>query len=239
MPARGHARDDRLMRAPLRIAVLASGRGSNLAALVAARDAGVLPVQIAGVFSDRASAGALEVARAAGIPAQVLAPRDYPDRLAFDEALFAAVGAVQPGLIVCAGYMRIIEAAVVERFVGRMLNIHPSLLPAYQGLRTHARVLRAGDRVHGASVHFVSAELDGGPVLAQARIDVLPGDSAEDLARRLLPQEHRLLVASVGLFARRRVEPTPFGIALDGALLAEPLRLGADGALRDAHDAVA
>ncbi len=222
------------MPAPLRIAVLASGRGSNLAALLAAREAGSLPVEFAGVFSDRAACGALSIARDAGVPALALSPRDHFDRLAFDEALFAAVEAVQPALIVCAGYMRIIEAAVVERFEGRMINIHPSLLPAYQGLRTHERVLRAGDRVHGASVHFVSAELDAGAVIAQARIAVGDGDTPESLARRLLPHEHRLLAACVGLFARRRVAPTPFGVALDGALLQEPLRLADDGTLRDA-----
>ena len=227
------------MPGPLRIAVLASGRGSNLAALVAARDAGTLPVEIAGVFSDRAGAGALEIARAAGIAATALSPREHYDRLAFDEALFAAVDSVQPGLIVCAGYMRIIEPSVVERVVGRMLNIHPSLLPAYPGLRTHERVLRAGDRVHGASVHFVTPELDGGPVVAQARIDVRDGDTPESLARRLLPQEHRLLVACVGLFARRALAPTPFGVALDGALLEAPLRLAADGSLRDARGVAA
>jgi phosphoribosylglycinamide formyltransferase-1 len=227
------------MPAMLRIAVLASGRGSNLAALVAARDAGCLPVEIAGVFSDRASAGALDVARAAGIAATALSPRDHFDRLAFDEALFAAVAAVQPALIVCAGYMRVIEAAVVERFVGRMINIHPSLLPAYPGLRTHERVLRAGDRVHGASVHFVTPELDGGPVIAQARIAVRDGDTPESLARRLLPEEHRLLVACVGLFARRALAPTPFGVAIDGALLDAPLRLAADGTLRDTQGVAA
>jgi phosphoribosylglycinamide formyltransferase-1 len=120
-----------------------------------------------------------------------------------------------------------------------MVNIHPSLLPAFPGLRTHERVLRAGDRVHGASVHFVTPELDGGPVIAQARIDVRDGDTPEVLARRLLPQEHRLLVACVDLLARRTLAPTPFGVALDGALLDAPLRLAADGSLRDAQGVAA
>jgi phosphoribosylglycinamide formyltransferase-1 len=227
------------MRGRLPIAVLASGRGSNLQALLAARDAGRLPIDIVGVFSDRAQAPALAVARSAGVPPLALAPRDYYDRLAFDEALFAAIEAVQPQLIVCAGYMRIIEAALVERHMGRMINIHPSLLPAFQGLHTHQRVLRAGDRQHGASVHFVSPDLDGGPVIAQVRIDVEPGDSAESLARRLLPHEHRLLEACVGLLARRTVAPTPFGIAIDGTLLDAPLQLDAANVLRDAgHAAV-
>jgi phosphoribosylglycinamide formyltransferase-1 len=225
--------------AALRIAVLASGRGSNLRALIEARDAGRLPVEIAGVFCDRASAGALDIARAAGIETHVLSPRDHYDRLAFDEALFTAIDAVQPQLIACAGYMRIIQAAVVDRYVGRMINIHPSLLPAYQGLHTHARVLRAGERVHGASVHFVTPELDGGPVIAQVRMDVEPGDTPESLARRLLPLEHRLLVACVGLIARRTLAPTPFGVALDGALLEAPLELDVHDQLRSAdHVAV-
>lgn len=218
----------------LRIAVLASGRGSNLQALLEARARSALQVDIAGVFSDRPAADALALARAAGVPAQALLPRDFPDRASFDEALFAAVGAVQPQLIVCAGYMRIIDAVVVERLVGRMINIHPSLLPAYQGLRTHERVLRAGDRSHGASVHFVTPELDGGPVIAQARIDVRDGDTPESLAARLLPHEHRLLTACVDLFARRHVAPTPFGVAIDGQLLQAPLELATDGKLRGA-----
>lgn len=227
------------MPATLRIAVLASGRGSNLAALVGAREAGMLPVTIAGVFSDKAGAGALAVARAAGIPAAAIPPRDHADRLAFDRALFAAVESVQPSLIVCAGYMRIIDAAVVGRFPGRMINIHPSLLPAHPGLRTHERALRAGDRVHGASVHFVTAELDGGPVIAQASIEVSDSDTPESLARRLLPREHHLLVACVGLFARRRLSPTPSGVMLDGVPLPAPLRLDDDGVLRDARGVAA
>ncbi len=223
----------------LRIAVLASGRGSNLEALLDARARGALRAEIVGVFSDRTGANALAVARAAGVPSQSLQPRDFPDRVSFDEALFAAVGAVQPELIVCAGYMRIIDAVVVERLVGRMINIHPSLLPAYQGLHTHERVLRAGDRSHGASVHFVTPELDGGPVIARTRIEVRDGDTADSLAARLLPHEHRLLVACVDLFARRRVQPTPFGVAIDGELIQAPLDLASDGSLRGAdHVAV-
>lgn len=216
----------------LRIAVLASGRGSNLLSLIQARNAGTLAVDLAGVFSDRATAGALAIARSAGIHAVSLAPRDHFDRLAFDLALFELVEAVQPQLIVCAGYMRIIDTALVERHLGRMINIHPSLLPSYQGLHTHQRVLRAGDRSHGASVHFVTAQLDGGPVIAQVRIEVQANDDAPSLARRLLPHEHRLLVASVGLFTRCAVAPTPFGIAVDGRLLDAALQLDDQSTLR-------
>ncbi len=219
-----------------RVAVLVSGRGSNLRALIEAQSAGHLGARIVGVFSDKATAPALDLARAAGIDAQALAARDYYDRLAFDEAMFELIDALQPTLIVCAGYMRIISSDVVERYVGRMINIHPSLLPSYQGLRTHERVLRAGDRVHGASVHFVTPELDGGPVIAQTRIDVTRDDTPETLAQRLLPREHRLLVATVELACRRELMATPFGVAIDGHLIEAPLRLdehnrliGADG----------
>ena len=187
---------------PLRVAVLASGRGSNLQALIDAERDLALDIQLAGVFSDRAGSKALERARVAGIHAEALSPRDHYDRLAFDLALFERVEAVQPALIVCAGYMRMISTEVVDRWSERMINIHPSLLPAYQGLHTHERVLRAGDRTHGASVHFVTGELDGGPVISQVRMDVREGDSPADLAQRLLPLEHRLLVATVALMTR-------------------------------------
>lgn len=222
-----------LRMAALRIAVLASGRGSNLQALIDARFAGALDVELVGVFSDKAKAVALERARTHGIAALALDPRDYYDRLAFDEALFAAVDATRPDFVVCAGYMRMISPEVVERYAGRMINIHPSLLPAYQGLKTHARALAAGDAVHGASVHFVTAELDGGPVIAQVRMGIVAGDTPEALAARLLPLEHRLMVACVALIARRSVFPTPFGIAIDGRLQDAPLALDADGVLRD------
>lgn len=216
----------------MRLAVLASGRGSNLGALLAARAAGRLGFTLAGVFSDRPEAPALALAAAAGAPALALAPRAYPDRAAHDAALGDAVAAVQPDLIVLAGYMRVLADAFVGRFEGRMLNIHPSLLPKHPGLRTHQRALEAGDAWHGASVHFVVPALDAGPVVAQARIAVLPGDDAEALATRLLPREHALLVASVGLFATGRLAQDGAHARLDDRVLARPLRLGDDDALR-------
>ena len=217
----------------MRLAVLVSGRGSNLQALIDAIAAGRLPATIAGVFSDKRKAYALERARQAHLHAEAVAPRDYADRAAHDEALFERIAAVQPGLIVCAGYMRLISAGVVERWQGRIINIHPSLLPRYQGLDTHERALRNGDAEHGASVHFVTPELDGGPVLAQARIPVEPGDTPDALAARLLPHEHRLMVASVELLARRRVHLTAHGIAVDGRPLDAPLELHPDDRLYD------
>jgi phosphoribosylglycinamide formyltransferase-1 len=215
----------------LRIAVLASGRGSNLEALIAARDRGHLAIDLALVASDRPEARALAVARAASIPTIALEPKAFADRAAFDRALFAAVGRIQPHLIVCAGYMRVISADVVGAWLGRMINIHPSLLPAYPGLHTHARALADGAREHGASVHFVTADLDAGPVIAQARIPVAPDDTPERLAARLLPLEHRLLVATVGLFAAGRVALDASAVRIDGVPLARPLQLTAGGVL--------
>lgn len=215
----------------LRLAVLASGRGSNLRALLDAIAAGTLPARIAGVFSDKPACGAIAIAREAGLPTVALRPRDYPDRAAHDRALFDAVAAVQPDLIVCAGYLRIITEATVERFEDRMINLHPSLLPRHKGLDTHAAALAAGDAVHGASVHAVVPALDAGPVLAQARIPVLAGDTPEALADRLRPREHALLVACVDAFARGRARLRDGGWQVDGAPLRAPLRLGDDDQL--------
>lgn len=208
------------MDRPLRVAALASGRGSNLAALIAAR----LPVEFVLVGSDKARAGALAVAAEAGIPTMHLSPRDFPDRVAFDRALFGKVAEAKPDLLVLAGYMRIIDGSVVAGWEGRAINIHPSLLPKYRGLHTHRQCLEAGDAEHGASVHFVTAELDGGPVIAQARIPVLAGDTEESLAERLLVEEHRLLPAVVSAMAAGRLSWSN-GPMFDGHALKAPLSL--------------
>ncbi|SEP12550.1 phosphoribosylglycinamide formyltransferase-1 [Luteibacter sp. UNC138MFCol5.1] len=212
------------MDRPLRVAALASGRGSNLAALVAARDAGRLPVEFTLVGSDKAQAGALAVARDAGIPTVALSPKDYVTRADFDAALFGRVADSGADLLVLAGYMRIVDGAVVAAWEGRAINVHPSLLPKYRGLHTHRRCLEAGDTEHGASVHFVTAELDGGPVVAQARIPVHPGDTEADLAERLLVEEHRLLPAVVAAIASGRLR-WHGGPVFDGQALTSPLRL--------------
>ncbi|MBS0555845.1 MAG: phosphoribosylglycinamide formyltransferase [Proteobacteria bacterium] len=214
------------------VVVLASGRGSNFAALLGAQQRGELPIRIHALLSDKFAAPALDIARAAGIAAIAVTPRDFPDRAAFDRALFAQAALLQPDLIVLAGYMRMIDAAVVQAWAGKIINIHPSLLPKYPGLRTHQRALDAGDAVHGASVHFVTAQLDGGPVFAQARMPILAGDTADTLAARLLPLEHRLLAASVGLIARGRIARDGDGVTLDGVRLDAPLQLQDDATLR-------
>jgi phosphoribosylglycinamide formyltransferase-1 len=214
-----------------RIAVLASGRGSNLQALIDAAADARLPASVVGVFSDRPGAGALERARSAGIPATALRPRDYPTRAEYDEALFSQVDSVQPDLIVCAGYMRLLSDPAVQARHGRMINIHPSLLPAFKGLHTHQQALDAGAVEHGASVHFVTPELDGGPVIAQARVPVHPGDDADCLAQRVLAREHGLLLATVDLLIRGRVRLDGTQVTFDGHALAEPLQLDADGRL--------
>jgi len=213
------------MARPLRVAALASGRGSNLAALIAARDAGQLPIEFTLVGSDRAQAGALDVATAAGIPTLALNPKDYPSRAAFDAALFDRIAQSGAELLVLAGFMRIVDAAVVSAWEGRAINVHPSLLPKYRGLHTHRRCLEAGDAEHGASVHYVTAELDGGPVVAQARIAVRAGDTEADLAERLLVEEHKLLPAVVGAIAMGRLRWQD-GPVFDEAPLTRPLDLG-------------
>lgn len=221
------------MSSPLRIAVLASGRGSNLQALIAARDAGTLPVEFVLVGSDKAKAGALELAEAAGIPRLALNPKAYPSRRDFDLELFARIEASGAELLVLAGYMRILDGEALHPWVGRMINIHPSLLPKYRGLHTHRRALEAGDAEHGASVHYVTAELDGGPVIAQARIGIEAGDHEDLLAQRLLAYEHRLLPAVVRMIAADRLGyVAPDGVALDGDRLSAPLELRGDELVR-------
>lgn len=211
--------------------MLASGRGSNFAALLAAQASAQLPIRICALLSDKRTAHALLLAEDAGVAAIALTPRDFADRAAFDRALFARAAEYSPDLIVLAGYMRVIDSAVIEQWRGKVINIHPSLLPKYPGLHTHARALEAGDTVHGASVHYVTAQLDGGPVIAQAELPVLAGDTAESMAARLLPLEHRLLVATLGLIARGRVQLGADGVEFDGAVLPVPLRLQPDGVL--------
>lgn len=209
--------------------MLASGRGSNLAALLEARERSELPVEFVLVGSDKAGAGALRLAEAANVPTLALDPRSYPDRRAFDLDLFRRVAASGADWLVLAGFLRILDGEALKPWVGRIINIHPSLLPKYRGLHTHRRALEAGDAEHGASVHFVTAELDGGPVIAQARLAIEAGDDEERLARRLLPLEHRLLPAVLGLLAAGRLQWDGQAPRFDGQPLSAPLRLGDAG----------
>ena len=199
------------------LVVLASGRGSNLRALLDAEQSGRLRgARVLAVASDRPGCAALELARKAGRREIALRPADFGSRADFDAALFDAVLALDPALLVCAGFMRILSPAAVQRTGGRMINIHPSLLPRHAGLRTHERALAEGDAEHGATVHQVIADVDAGPVIAQARVPILPGDDAEALAARVLAREHPLLVAVVRAFAEGQLRADATGVAWRG-----------------------
>jgi phosphoribosylglycinamide formyltransferase-1 len=187
------------------IVILISGRGSNMEAVVRACEAEKWPARVAAVISNKADARGLEFARARGIPTAVVPSKEFASRAAFDAELRKAIDAHAPDLVVLAGFMRILTAPFVEHYAGRMLNIHPSLLPAFPGLATHRQALDAGVLEHGATVHFVTAELDHGPAIAQARIDVRPGDTEETLATRLLVEEHKLYPYAIRLFVEDRI----------------------------------
>ena len=212
-----------------KVAVLASGRGTNLAALIDAQARGELPVEFVLVGSDKADAGALRLAEEANIPTLALDPRSYPDRCAFDLDLLARIAASGAEWLVLAGFMRVIDGEALRSWAGRIINIHPSLLPKYRGLHTHRRALEAGDTEHGASVHFVTAELDGGPVIAQASLKIEPGDDEQRLAERLLPLEHHLLPAVLALLANRRLQWRGGVVQYDGRPLSAPLLMGDHG----------
>jgi len=207
----------------LRVVVLISGGGTNLQALIDHAAAGA-DFEICGVISNRPGVRGLERAETAGIPTRVVDHTAYPDREGFEKVLAGAVDAFGPGLVVLAGFMRILTAGFVSHYAGRMLNIHPSLLPAFQGLHTHRRALEAGVSEHGASVHFVTDELDGGPVIAQVRVPVLAGDDEDRLAARVLAREHELLPTVVSWFAAGRLALRDGGVWLDGAPLTAPAR---------------
>ena len=209
-----------------RLAILVSGRGTNLQAVLDAIEADSLPAQVVGVFADRDAAALQRVAPALRWHRWA---KDYPDRDAFDADLGDAIAATAPDWVVCAGYMRILGDAFIARFRGRLLNIHPSLLPKYRGLRTHARALADGEREHGASVHFVDPELDAGAVVARASVPVHPGDDADTLAARVLAVEHPLLVEVLKLAVEGRLSERNATVFLDGHPLFTPLHLTSAG----------
>ena len=200
-----------------RIAVLISGGGTNLQAIIDAVRAGSIPATITRVISNRPGAGGLERAARAGIATEAIDHQAFSSRADYDYALAERLDAAQPDLIVLAGFMRILGDAFVHRFPGRLINIHPSLLPAYRGLRTHERVLAAGEHRHGCSVHYVIPELDAGPVIAQAAIDIRSDDTAETLARRVQAMEHRLYPEVVRWLAEGRVALEGDRVRRDGA----------------------
>lgn len=196
----GHTISD---RGPVPTAILISGRGSNMEALArAAREPGY-PAAIRLVLSNVAGAGGLAVAAGMGIPTATVPHRDYPDRAAFESAVQEALFRHGIGLVALAGFMRILTPAFVGQWEGRILNVHPSLLPLYPGLHTHARAIAAGDREAGCTVHMVTAALDSGPVIRQARVPIRPGDTPDTLAARVLVEEHRIYPEALEEVARR------------------------------------
>ena len=188
------------MRPMRNIVILISGRGSNMEAIVKAAAAEQWPARVAAVVSNRADAEGLQFAQQHGIATAVVANRDYPTRESFDAALQLVIDAHQPDLVVLAGFLRILTPGFVEHYAGRLLNIHPSLLPAFPGLHTHRQALEAGVKTHGATVHFVTAELDHGPIVAQAEVEVLGGDTEASLSLRVLEQEHVIYPRAVRQF---------------------------------------
>ena len=202
------------------VVVLLSGTGSNLQALIDSTRTGDSPVRIAAVISNRSDAYGLQRARDAGIDTRSLDHKAFDGREAFDSALIELIDAFKPKLVVLAGFMRILSADFVRHYEGRLLNIHPSLLPKYKGMHTHQRALDAGDSEHGCSVHFVTEELDGGPLVVQAVVPVESDDSAQTLAQRVHTQEHRIYPLAVRWFAEGRLILGDQGALLDGQLLA-------------------
>jgi phosphoribosylglycinamide formyltransferase-1 len=193
------------MRAMKSIVILISGRGSNMRAIIRAAAAEKWPVRIAAVISNRPQAAGLQVAAEAGIPVIVVDHQDYADRDAFDTALAAAIDQFTPDLLLLAGFLRILTAGFVGHYQGRMLNIHPSLLPSFPGLATHRQALSAGVKVHGATVHFVTPDLDHGPIVAQAQVPVQEDDTEATLAARVLEQEHIIYPRAVRSFIEGRL----------------------------------
>ena len=208
-----------------RLVVLISGRGSNLQAILDQAASGEWPVDIAAVISNRPGVQGLERARQAGVPALELDHKNYPDRPEFEAALIELIDRQQPDLVILAGFMRVLTPGFTEHYRGRLFNIHPSLLPKFRGLHTHERALAAGETEHGATIHFVTAELDGGPIIVQARVPVLPDDDPDTLAARVLAQEHRLYPQAIRWFAEGRLKLEGEQVWFDGKPLVEPLRL--------------
>jgi formyltetrahydrofolate-dependent phosphoribosylglycinamide formyltransferase len=199
-----------------RVVILISGRGTNMGALAAAAAERDFPAEIAGVISNQAEASGLQKAAALGLKTRVVLQGEHGSREQHDEALQTALGEFDAEIVCLAGYMRLLTPAFVDAWEGRMINIHPSLLPAFRGLDTHARALQAGVRIHGCSVHFVTHEVDAGPIIAQAAVPVLPGDTAEALAARVLSAEHKLYPLALALIASGKARMESGRVVLEG-----------------------
>jgi phosphoribosylglycinamide formyltransferase 1 len=210
-------------RAPLQLAILISGRGSNMASIARACLAGQINAQVRVVISDRPGVAGLDVARDLGVEALTIPWQGAAARNAFERALAESIDARRADLVVLAGFMRILSPQFATRYAGRMLNIHPSLLPKYTGLHTHRRVLDAGDGEHGSSVHFVTAELDGGPLILQSRVPVLTGDTEPTLTARVQATEHIIYPKVIGMVADGRLTWDKGRVRLDGRPLDTPL----------------
>ena len=213
------SRSPKLSGSPCRVVVLISGSGTNLQSLIDAQQRGELPINICGVISNRPEVKGLERAKSANIDAQCLDHKTYESREAFDQALQQLIDGYQPDLVVLAGFMRVLSESFVNHYTGRMLNIHPSLLPKYQGLHTHQRAIDEGEKEHGCSVHFVTPELDGGPVIVQAKVNVEETDNAETLAKKVQQQEHMIYPLAALWFANQRLCMEDQQAYLDGKLL--------------------
>ncbi len=197
------------------LVILISGRGSNMQALIEAN----LPLRIAAVISNRPDAAGLEIAKMHGFETRVLDQRAYPEREAFDAALAETIDAYEPDLVALAGFMRILGDGFVNHYRGKLVNVHPSLLPAFPGLNTHARALKEGVKIHGCTVHFVTSLVDHGPIISQAAIQVMPNDTEETLATRVLQQEHRIYPEAVRWFVEGRLKLSNNHVEVDNAVV--------------------
>jgi phosphoribosylglycinamide formyltransferase-1 len=212
-----------LSKSPCKTAVLVSGSGSNLQSFIDKAAAGEIGLELCVVFSNKPDAYGLERAARAGIPTECLQHGDYPDRETFDRAVAELLDSYAPDLLVLAGFMRILSPWFVKHYEGRVLNIHPALLPAYPGLDTHQRVLDAGDKWHGSTVHFVTEVLDGGPLILQGRLEVDPDESAEELCARVQALEHQIYPQAADWFGQGRIEFRDGQTWLDGRPLDSPV----------------
>jgi len=218
-----------MKQSTLKAAVLISGTGSNLKALIDAIAEACLDLNIVRVVSNRAQAPGIVHATTAAIPVSIISHIDFPDRQSHDAAVAMVLQQSGVELIILAGYMRILSEDFTRQFSGRMINLHPSLLPLYKGLDTYNRVLQSGDSETGASIHFVTSGLDSGPVVTQVKLPVLPGDDADSLKARLGPLEHKLLIATVDLFCKREITYQQDAVSYRGKIINRPLQLKPDG----------